>query len=301
MTATEELEPFDVAAADIVFFVGWRSAKSLKIGHVNVGQDAAVALKAMAEDTRRAIIEADALTYSADAHPEPGEFVDAPLTAADPALVPTLRHPEQAELLTPEKVRHRDIVIYGLAVVANNDIHVYLRKANPQRGLKKGKILMSMSDVLTRLTDPVLALDDRFDFVITESRVAVLRMTVFDFVFRNAAAVAQQVPTWISSITNALPLKEGAAEALAAKAASDIRLRRRLQSIHESGHLATVSIDDVRAEIGRRGLDEDELIDNDQLVFDDADPFTLLRLLNEDLFTGGFSGRHFRASGKAPL
>lgn len=301
MTAKDELEGFDLDDANIVFFVGWRSGKNLKVGHVNIGEDAAVALRDMAAATKAAVLGAQAIPYSADADPEPGEFVDATVATADPDVVEDLRHPENGDLLTAKEVSRRNIVVYGVAAVLDDEIHVYLRKANPQRGLKRGKVLMSMGEVLSRLSDPVLALDDRFDFVVTDERVAIFSMTVFDFVFRNAAAVAEQLPVWVESITDTLPIKEGGVEALVEKAQSDIRLRRRLRSIYESGHLSTVSIDDIRAEIGRRGLKEDLLIEDGSLIFDDADPFTLLRLLNEDLFTGGFSGKQYRASGKSPL
>jgi hypothetical protein len=47
------------------------------------------------------------------------------------------------------------------------------------------------------------------------------------------------------------------------------------------------------------GLEEAGFIDGDELVVDEADPMTLLELLNEDLFTGGLTETGFRSERKS--
>lgn len=87
---------------------------------------------------------------------------------------------------------------------------------------------------------------------------------------------------------------------LAEKARSNRRLRRRLRAIHERGHLQDVDIEAVRNHIREVGLDEAQLISGDELVVDEADPMTLLYLLNEDFFTGGLTTAGFRSERKSP-
>src|SRR5205085_770768 len=62
----------------------------------------------------------------------------------------------------------------------------------------------------------------------------------------------------------------------------------------------TLDIESVRNHIRAVGLSEDELVSGDELVVDEADPMTLLYLLNEDFFTGGLTTTGFRSERKAP-
>ena len=77
-------------------------------------------------------------------------------------------------------------------------------------------------------------------------------------------------------------------------------LSRRLRAINERGHLAHVDIAHVRAHIRALGLQEADFVDGNELVVDEADPMTLLELLNEDLFTGGLTDTGFRSERKSP-
>ncbi|MGZ8795056.1 MAG: hypothetical protein ACXW0F_10510 [Gaiellaceae bacterium] len=87
---------------------------------------------------------------------------------------------------------------------------------------------------------------------------------------------------------------------LAEKARGNNRLRRRLRAIHERGHLREVDIEAVRNHIREVGLSEEELIADDELVVDEADPMTLLYLLNEDFFSGVLTTSGFRSERKSP-
>jgi hypothetical protein len=55
----------------------------------------------------------------------------------------------------------------------------------------------------------------------------------------------------------------------------------------------------VQREVKRLGLPEDRFFVDGQLRFDEADTSTLLKLLNEDLFLGGFTDASFEAGSKA--
>ncbi len=56
----------------------------------------------------------------------------------------------------------------------------------------------------------------------------------------------------------------------------------------------------MREHVRELGLPEDELIAGDELVVDEADPMTLLYLLNEDFFAGGLTTTGFCRERKAP-
>ena len=87
---------------------------------------------------------------------------------------------------------------------------------------------------------------------------------------------------------------------LAERARTDGRLRRRLRSIAERGHLSGVTVERVREHVAAAGLPEDRFLDGDELRYDDANPFELIHLLNEDYFQGGLTDAAFRSDRKSP-
>jgi hypothetical protein len=99
---------------------------------------------------------------------------------------------------------------------------------------------------------------------------------------------------------NVLPLAGDRADRLAGRARTDSRLRRILFSIQARGHLANVTVDEVRRHVEVQGLDPAKFVKGNELVFDEAEPAILLKVLNEDLVRGGLTDEPFVADRKAP-
>jgi hypothetical protein len=93
----------------------------------------------------------------------------------------------------------------------------------------------------------------------------------------------------VQEIERHLPLTGDDARRLAERPRTDGRRRRRLRSIAERGHLAGVSIDRMTRRLREAGLDEEHFLDDDRLGYDDAIPFDLAYLLNEDFFQAASS------------
>ena len=100
----------------------------------------------------------------------------------------------------------------------------------------------------------------------------------------------------MESVAAALPFAEGAGEALADACARNSRFARRLRVIYERGHLQGVTLDRLRQEITRHGLDEVDFVRDGHLIANNPEMF--LRILNEDLFTGGLSDTQYQAERK---
>src|SRR5205807_10413049 len=141
---------------------------------------------------------------------------------------------------------------------------------------------------------PLFILDGRFDMVSFSDGLAVVNQNAFDIMFREAPALTERYPGWVDEIAQTLPFEGNGGQLLAEAASRDSRIAHRLRAIHERGHLKTVTMDQIREVAKREGVDLGGLAKGDKLVFDpDADRFTLLKLLNEDLYTGGLSGQRF--------
>lgn len=204
------------------------------------------------------------------------------------------------QLLRARSLPERSLLLYAVSFDTDQGSVAFVRKRNPQTIARPGRMYALLGNALTAIEQPVFSFEPGFDLVVGEHGVIATNLNVFELLFRETDAVLAQVPDWVESIADHLPLAGNGGELLAEKARSSSRLRRRLRAIHERGHLAHVGIEDVRRHIRDLGLPEDELIDGDELLVDEADPMTLLYLLNEDFFTGGLTASAFRSERKAP-
>ena len=76
-------------------------------------------------------------------------------------------------------------------------------------------------------------------------------------------------------------------------------MRRKVQSILQSQYLVHLTPQVLREKIRLHGLDPYKLLRDGQLVIDKETEHDVLLLLNEDLWTGDFSGEQYAAARKS--
>ncbi len=205
-----------------------------------------------------------------------------------------------AELLTPDEIAERPQLFYASVIGADPGARLaFVSKSNPARVARSGTFFTAQHEVLTHLKEDVFLFEDRVDLIVSAKTVVVLNQGAFEQWFRDTPALLEKVEEWIGGISAHLPLAGDGADRLAERARTDSRLRRVLYSIQERGHLVKVSVDQVRSHVSAQGLDPARFVKGNELVFDDADPATLLKILNEDLFRGGLTNEPFVADRKA--
>ncbi|WP_152190708.1 Kiwa anti-phage protein KwaB-like domain-containing protein [Georgenia satyanarayanai] len=177
---------------------------------------------------------------------------------------------------------------------------VAVQKADPRRGHRGGRFFALGAQQLTLLDEPLFAFSPRFDFVVGPDWAVVLNQRAFESLLRHVSQVEKRIGGWVSSITTHLPMAPGSADALRAVAMRDSRTWRRLREISHRGHLSRITVDQVRAYSVRVGLDADTVVQDGQLVFDPAERFGFLHLLNEDLYRGDLTDEVYEAQRKAP-
>jgi hypothetical protein len=231
-----------------------------------------------------------------DALLEPGEYFL--LSRADVedsfGLLAFLDRGGASDLLTPEEVARRPQLFYAAVIGATAaERLVFVAKSNPAKLVHAGFFLTLRGDVFTKIDSDVFLFEDRVDLIVSRDSLVVLNQSAFEQWFRDTPVLQERVRDWIKGITDHLPITGDGADRLAERARTDSRLRRTLHSIQARGHLRNVSIDRIRAHITAQHLDESKLVRGNQLVFDQAEPATLLKLLNEDLFLGGLTDEPF--------
>jgi hypothetical protein len=175
---------------------------------------------------------------------------------------------------------------------------VAVQKADPRLTHRGGRFFALGSDVLHLLEEPVFAFSPTIDFLVGPDWAVVLRQRPFEALLRHVSQVEQRIGGWVESITTHIPMDSKAAAQLREVAMRDSRTWRRLREIHQRGHLAHVTIEQVKGYAARVGLDVNRVVHGDKLVFDPVDRFGFLHLLNEDLYRGPLTDDVYEAQRK---
>jgi len=305
------LEAIDISEA-LTLSVGWRSGQKVKLGQLTVGSDVELALREIVNGALSAIDEREAEIWAPDADLSPETYLvmnqsdlgNAPKLAGEhgeATLVDALGSAEGLPTLNPNDLPAADMQFYAITIGDSPGTRVtFLRRINPRRGLRGGKLLTSYHDVLTRIEDPVFAFDEYIDLVFSGESVIILSQSSFMAIFRAQQTLMAQVPGWTAELASHIAITTDGQERLSAKAIRDSRMRTRLEAIVKRGHLADVPVSTIRSKMDELGLDQAQLLDSSgNFEMEDADIPVVLQFLNEDLFPGALTGVGFRADKKA--
>ncbi|MCU1477602.1 MAG: hypothetical protein JWQ64_2295 [Subtercola sp.] len=292
--------------------VGWISGRRTKIRQVAVGHEVAAAFRDVANMTIEDLgsREGESWAPDADLSPETYLTIDANLVGTAPSLgsehgnlslLAALQSAETLPDMKPGDLPAGDLSFYAVVIgdVAGSRA-VFLRRSNPRRGLKRGRIYSLLTDTLQRIEEPIFAFDEWMDLVAFGDDVFVLSQTVFAALFRDQDSLAQQVPQWATDLHSAVPIEAAGRQRLVERAQRDSRIRARLEAIVRRGHLASVSNEVLREAMTLAELDADSLISADgEFLLQEEDIAPVLYFLNEDLFSGSLTQTSFRADKKA--
>lgn len=295
----------------VTLFCAWRSRSQdveelgpYTAAKIDTTDEVADFLREAARVTLGELEDSQRVPYTADAELKEGEaFVldnedDLDELADFRALVEAAA---SLDRLDPDDLPRRRVQLYGVAVGHEEPRTGYIRKASPVKTATKGGIFARALPRLAAVEEPVLELAGVFDFVLSDGWAGVLQQRPYELLLKESPAMQARVNTWVDLIATALPLSTGSDQALRAAASRDSRLWRRLRAIHQRGHLTRVGIEQVAAYASHLGLDTDELIVDGRLEFESDDRFTIVKLLNEDLYSGELTGERFEAQRKGRL
>jgi hypothetical protein len=287
---------------ELSLVVVWPSGKGLAGGEIKAQSRVTEFLRKAADATLTKLREADERAYNPDMQLEPEESVrvqDPDLIARSP-LKEILLSSQPLPVLNAQLLPKRQILLYAVTFLADKQRFAFVRKTSPRHGVRKGSLLGLLGDTLVAVDEPAFALEPEFDMIVTKSGVLSASQNAFELLFKDTELVLAQVPSWISSISDCLPIAGNGRDQLAELARRDSRVRRRLHAISASGHLVTVGIAEIRAYLNQQGLDEAAYIEDEELLVEEAGAHALLKVLSEDLFIGGLSGRPYQSDRKSP-
>lgn len=287
----------------VTLTVGRMANDEIRAQHVVLDVGAADGFRDLCRVTRQRIAENRPVPYAATTEIAEDEFclIDDTKTLNELIAFRDLaRHVTTMHQMAPSSLDNRIelyAVVFGDDADTTNRI-LFARKANPRIRHKAGRIFAVLGERLTRIEEPEFSFEPDIDFVIGANWAVVLNQKRFETLLRSIGVVEQRVDSWISGITDYLPMGEESIRTLREVALRDSRTWRRLRDIEHRRHLANVTLVQVEEYASLVGLDPKNIVVNDELVFNPAERFGFLHLLNEDLYNGFLTGESFESQRK---
>lgn len=210
----------------------------------------------------------------------------------DPAAQKILASASSLPELKVQDLAGKSFVFYAAVVGDDPDQRTaFVTRWNPYKRAIAGQRLFLFGDRLRSLEGTLLTFQETFDMVVTDEAIVILSAPAFETVFRDIKAMRGRIPTWTGAVAQVLPLASATAIRLEDLAMRDSRVARQIRGMYERGTLGVAfPINELRQEMKHHGLDTNRMIRNGQLVLEDTDIPTILRIADEKLYKGWKSG-----------
>lgn len=281
--------------------VAWRSGHNAYVRVVKAGAEIVDALREHAQTSIDKITHSQGRLYNPDDEQED----ECPFLTTDrselldTALLEQLDRGASLPSATSDEIRKQTLTLYALLIGNEPDSRLtFVRRGNPVR-LATKSIVGIFDQTLTRVRRPVLAFDSTYDIIFRNEAVWVLNQRNFEALFKESEAVLAKTAKWAESLNNFLPMADDSQLWLAKRLRQNSVMRRKVQSILRSPYLTDLTPELLRQRMAAHGLSPENLMKGDALVFSKDTEQDILLFLNEDLWTGDFSGEHYAAARKS--
>ena len=279
--------------------VGWRDRKTIDGGRIEITNDIAQHFQSVAVSHMESLVSRLPREFSPEVDLEPSEEYLVANVAELHEDEPITNLLDQLELRDPCSIQDlpkRSLLFYAFVFP---QIATFLRKVNPYQSAKTGRMWTRLGNTLKEISDPVFVFDNQVDLVITAEKILITNVNAFELLFKEESYFRRHIEEWVAAISEPLPLAAGSRQLLMERCLTNTRLRRRVESIYRRGHLQEVTVSQIQGHAEKHGLDPG-FIQNGELDLQMGSIDDVLKLLNEDLFTGDFSGVPFAVDKKSP-
>jgi Kiwa protein KwaB-like len=287
------------AAATLV--VAWRTGRNAHAATLKSGGQVIEALRTNATKSLELIASSSERPYN----PDDEQDDDSPVLSAnhdellDTALLEQIQIGSSLPLISPEELSKRTIALYALLVGNDPDSRIiFVRRGNPV-SLAAKSVVAIFDQTLTRVTQPILAFDSNFDVILHGSAVWILNQKNFEALFKESEAVLAHTSEWVDQLNTVLPIADDGKKWLSTRLRQNSIMRRKVQSILRSPYLSSLTAEALSRKMLEHGLTPETLIKDGTLIFNKDTEKDMLLFLNEDLWTGDFSGEQYAATKKA--
>lgn len=304
MGVTEEVKLPDwttrIDLAPLSLLVGWTAGSKIEVRRVKMTQAVGDALAKACDLAVGQLRSKQGRLWTPEAADEIEEYLYAPKSKLDPRsqVLAALNLSTFTEM-SAQELPSKSLLFYALLAGTGDKKLIFLRKQNPKTALEHRTIAF-YRDRLEHFAGTLFIFDNKIDLVFdSDLNLSILSLGVFNLLFKSTPDMLRVIPEYVQGVAALLPMSETTMEFLKARAISDTRMRKRLDSIMDRNHLKNVTIEELRNEIERQELDPDSFIKDGKLDVSKANITDMLKILNEDLFIGGLSGERFEVARKS--
>jgi hypothetical protein len=279
--------------------VGWRSGTHVRGRVVRFGGEVRDELQQAATQTVEIIDNGNGKRYDPD-----DEQNDAPYLTVerdelfDTEVLEVLSTGASLQEATEEELKRRRNVFYALLWGNSVDNRTAFIKAGNPIKLAQKSLFGFLDNSLQKISYPLFGISPDFDIVLTADGVWTLSQPAFERLFKDTQVVAGKITQWVDELSNHLPIADESKSTFATSMKTNTYLRRKVQSLLQKDYLQTLTPETLRKIMLTRGLDPDVLMPEGELVLNKDNQKDVLNLLNDDLFTGDFSGTQYAACRK---
>jgi hypothetical protein len=282
-----------------------RSKTNSSIVELKTAADAQVELKKAWNETLQLISnDSNLVAYSPDLVmrvDDPRVAVMSNDLASESEIVAAVLADSDRGLEAPKNVAAEHLYLYALVSDTKAGRVAMIKKRTPAKRAREGKWWALAEKELRLIEDDPWQIYPTFDLVVCQKGAYVLRLGALDQLLGDSQILMQRIGDWVKAVAASLPIGKGQDAILVERCEESSRLRQRLRAIHSRGHLSRVSIAEVKAHAKRMKLKPADFTKGNKLLITETNVDQLLKLLNEDLFTGGLTGDPFVSGGKEPL
>lgn len=177
---------------------------------------------------------------------------------------------------------------------------VFFRKYGPNKELSRSNKLTTlfMGERLVSIDEPTFQFDPNFDMLLYRDHLYIRNRANFEYILRyydQLQAVAQES---LDAIAETVPIANF--EEFSESCRGHLQKLKKLRNIAQKPYLADVTIEDIRRTIENFELDV-EINDNDELVFDTANRWGILQLLDDAYLGSEMTGLRYETNSKKPV
>jgi len=270
--------------------LGWRDGRrDLDARPVRISTDIATAMIAACRRSLDGVATLDRRIYSGIPALEHDQYLSLTITASDAGTPDNNANdqlqtegmlPEEAaatgqllqvvdgafeadDWLTKDELAGGSWLFYVVVVDLDDDGAIaFVRKYNPQRGLKAGRLqVAARGNTLTRFDHPLFNFDFDFDLIIAPDEIAIFNVTAFNSVFADIELAKIHVSEHVATMTTGLALNlTSTAEALLRKECETrVSLANRVRRLAHLNYLGSVTRATLRDALDRHQMPRDRL------------------------------------------
>ena len=294
----DDLHELDLEA-NMTLVVGWRSKGTISMGRLEITKTISDHFRMMCRDYLQSLSAKSRRDYWPDIDLEPSEeYLYLHLDQVDSSNEVIVGH-ESIHLTDPlilSSLPSHSMLFYSLAFSGGP---VFLRKTNSHHSVSSGKMFTRLSNTLNEINDPVFVFDKRVDLMLLDDAIIINNITAFEQLFRSEKALTAHLDSYVSTLSQSIPISAQSKETLRTECARSVRLRRRLEAFCKSDYIDRVDLLAIGQLAPNYKLDPTKLTRDNKLDIDKSNVEDVLKLLNDDFFVGGLSGALFVAEKKA--